>query len=141
MKFCQICKSNDHNTDHCLSKIISGSCPSREIVPVHVVQLQVLVIQDQKQFQNYNVPNNQNQYNDQQYNARPNGQNWHNNNQPNRIIDILNEAIIRTLDFGRMVYGVFIVGRKGMPGMIIMLGRKLWRKKRRIPNRRSNLMW
>ncbi len=93
MKFCQICKSNDHNTDHCPSKVISGSCPSREIVPVHVVQVEVPVVQEQKQLQNYDVPNNQNQYS-----ARPNGQNWHNNNKPNRIIDIINEAIIRTLD-------------------------------------------
>jgi hypothetical protein len=89
MKFCQICKSNDHNTDHRPSKVINGSCPSREIVPVHVVQVEVLVVQEQKQLQNYDVPNNQKQYNDQQYNARPNGQNWHNNNQPNRIIDII----------------------------------------------------
>ncbi len=62
MKFCQICKSNDHNTDHCPSKVISGSCPSREIVPVHVVQVEVPVVQEEKQLQNYNVPNNQNQY-------------------------------------------------------------------------------
>jgi hypothetical protein len=40
-----------------------------------------------------------------------------------------------------MVYGVFIVVRKGMPRMIIMCGRKLWRKKRRIPNQRLDLMW
>jgi hypothetical protein len=122
MKFCQICKSNDHNTDHCPSKVISGSCPSREIVPVHVVQVEVPVVQEQKQLQNYNVPNNQNQYiminnimQDQM------DKNWHNNN-PNRIIDTINEAIIKTLDFGKMVYSVFIVLRKGMPGMIIMCG-------------------
>jgi hypothetical protein len=40
-----------------------------------------------------------------------------------------------------MVYGVFIVVRKGMPRMIIRCGRKLWRKKRRISNRRLDLMW
>ncbi len=32
---------------------------------------------------NYNIPNDQNQYNNQQYNARPNGCNWQNNNQSN----------------------------------------------------------
>jgi hypothetical protein len=33
------------------------------------VQVEVPVVQEQKQLQNCNVPNNQNQYNDQQYNA------------------------------------------------------------------------
>jgi hypothetical protein len=42
---------------------MSGSCPEREIVPVHVVQEEILIVQEQKQLSNYNVPNDQNQYN------------------------------------------------------------------------------
>jgi hypothetical protein len=38
MKFCQIYKASDHNTNKCLSKTMSGSCPSREIILMHVVQ-------------------------------------------------------------------------------------------------------
>ncbi len=45
-KFCQICKSNEHNTYHCLSKIVSERCPSKEIILVHIVQAKVLVIQE-----------------------------------------------------------------------------------------------
>jgi hypothetical protein len=62
MKFCQTCKSNDNKIliKCCSSKAISGSCLSREIVPTHVVQIEVPVIQEQKQIQNYNVPNDQN---------------------------------------------------------------------------------
>jgi hypothetical protein len=80
MKFCWICKANDHNINQCPNKAMSGSCPEREIVPVHVVQEEILIVQEQKQLSNYNVPNDQNQYNNWQYNARPNGHNWQNNN-------------------------------------------------------------
>jgi len=37
MKFCRICKVSDHNIDQRPSKVVSGSCPSREIIPVCVV--------------------------------------------------------------------------------------------------------
>jgi hypothetical protein len=37
--------------------------------------------QEQKQLPIYNAPNNQNQYNDQQYNTRSNSRNWQSNNQ------------------------------------------------------------
>jgi hypothetical protein len=46
-----------------VSKTVSGSCPSREIVPMHVVQINILIVQEQKQLSNYSVPNYQNQYN------------------------------------------------------------------------------
>ncbi len=48
MKFCQICKANDHNTNKCLSKAMSGSCPSREIIPMHVVQAKIPIVQEKK---------------------------------------------------------------------------------------------
>jgi hypothetical protein len=48
MKICQICKANDHNMDKCLSKTVSGSCPSREIIPMHVVQTKIPIVQEQK---------------------------------------------------------------------------------------------
>jgi hypothetical protein len=38
------------------------------------------IVQEQKQLSNYNVPNDQNQYNKQQYNARPSGCNQQINN-------------------------------------------------------------
>jgi hypothetical protein len=41
----QICKSDNHNIDQCPNKSVGGSCPTREIVPVHVVQVETLVIQ------------------------------------------------------------------------------------------------
>jgi hypothetical protein len=63
-------KQNDHNIDQCPSKAMSGRCPSREIVPIHVVQVETLVVQ-QKQQHEYNTPNNQ--FGNQQYNSRPNG--------------------------------------------------------------------
>jgi hypothetical protein len=48
---------------------MSGKCPSREIVPIHVVQVETIVVQ-QKQHE-YNTPNNQ--FGNRQYNSRPNG--------------------------------------------------------------------
>jgi hypothetical protein len=65
MKFYRICKANDHNIHQCQSKVVNGSCPSREIILVHVVQIEMLRAQEQKQLPIYNAPNNQNQYNDQ----------------------------------------------------------------------------
>ncbi len=73
-KFCQICKRNDHNTYQCPNEVMVRICPSREIVPMHVVQVETLVVQEQKQLHEYNTPNNQ--FGNQQYNSRPNGQNW-----------------------------------------------------------------
>ncbi len=34
MKLYRIYKANDHNTNQCPSKVVSGSCPSRNIVLV-----------------------------------------------------------------------------------------------------------
>jgi hypothetical protein len=42
MKFYRICRASDHNTNQCPSKVVSGSCPSRENIPVHVVQIKML---------------------------------------------------------------------------------------------------
>lgn len=64
-KFCQI-----HNTNHCPSNILS---PSREIGLVHVVQVEVLIIQAQQQQQHYEAPPQHNRFGNQQYN----GQKWH----------------------------------------------------------------
>jgi hypothetical protein len=63
MKLCQICKASDHNMDQCPSKAMSGSCSSKEIVPVHVIQTDIPIVQEQKQLSSYSVPNDQNQYN------------------------------------------------------------------------------
>jgi len=38
MKFCRICKASDHNTNRCPNKVVNGSCLSREIIPIHVIQ-------------------------------------------------------------------------------------------------------
>ncbi len=48
-KFCQLCKQNDYNVDECPNKVMFGRCPLREIVPVHVVQVETLVMQKEKQ--------------------------------------------------------------------------------------------
>jgi hypothetical protein len=38
---------------------MAGRCPSKEIVTMHVVQAKMLVVQQYKQLQKYNTPNNQ----------------------------------------------------------------------------------
>ncbi len=48
MKKCQIYKANDHNMDQCPSKVVRGSCSSREIIPVHVIQTEIPIVQEQK---------------------------------------------------------------------------------------------
>ncbi len=58
IKFCQICKSDNHNIDQCLSKSMGARCPSRKIVLVHVVQAKTPVIQKNEQ-QNYEISNNE----------------------------------------------------------------------------------
>ncbi len=83
MKFYQIYKASYHYMDQSPSKAVSGNCPSRELVAVNVVQTKIPIVQKPKQLSNYSVPNDQNKYNNQQYNARPNGHNWQNNNQSN----------------------------------------------------------
>jgi len=40
-KFYKIYKTSDHNIDQCPSKVMSGSCPLKEIIPIHVVQTEV----------------------------------------------------------------------------------------------------
>jgi hypothetical protein len=42
MKFYRICWASDHNTNQCPSKVVGGSFPSREIILVYVVQIEVL---------------------------------------------------------------------------------------------------
>jgi hypothetical protein len=37
IKLCRICKASDHNIDQRPNKVVSGSCPLREIILVHVV--------------------------------------------------------------------------------------------------------
>jgi hypothetical protein len=59
MEFSKICKASDHNIDQCPSKIVSGSCPSRKIIRIHVVQTNVTKAQEQKKLPIYNAPNNQ----------------------------------------------------------------------------------
>ncbi len=49
---------------------------------MHVVQAKTLIVQEQKQLQEYNTPNNQ--FGNQQYNSRPNGQNQRGNGQKNK---------------------------------------------------------
>jgi hypothetical protein len=51
MKFCQIYKAGDHNTNWCPSKVVSGSFPSKEIVPMHVVQTEIPIVPKQKKCQ------------------------------------------------------------------------------------------
>jgi ketol-acid reductoisomerase len=46
MKLCRIYKANDHNMDQCPSKVVNGSCPSREIVLVHVIQVEIPIVQE-----------------------------------------------------------------------------------------------
>jgi hypothetical protein len=70
-KFCQICRQIDHNINQCPSKAVFRRCPSRGIVPMHVVQGKAPIVQEQKQLQKYNTTNNQ--FGNQQYNSRPNG--------------------------------------------------------------------
>jgi len=36
-KFYRICKTSAHNTYQCPSKAMSGSCPLKKIIPIHVV--------------------------------------------------------------------------------------------------------
>jgi hypothetical protein len=36
-KFCRICKTSPHNTYQCPSKAMSGSCPLKKIIPIHVI--------------------------------------------------------------------------------------------------------
>jgi len=78
IKFCQICKSDNHNIDQCPSKSMGGRCPSRKIVPVHVVQAKTHVIKKDEQ-QNYEISNNEKRCGNQSYNSRPNNQNWQGN--------------------------------------------------------------
>jgi hypothetical protein len=78
--YCQNCFNEGHSMKECklLMKLcarlmiiiwinvlvtMSGSCPSKEIVPVHVIQAKIPIVQEQKQLSNYSVPNDQNQYN------------------------------------------------------------------------------
>jgi hypothetical protein len=44
---------------------MNGSSRSRNIVPMHVVQVEIPIVPKQKQLSNCSVPNDQNQYNNQ----------------------------------------------------------------------------
>ncbi len=48
MKIYQICKASDHYMDQCPSKTMSGNCPSKKIVAVHVVQAKIPIVQEPK---------------------------------------------------------------------------------------------
>jgi hypothetical protein len=37
LKLCPICKCDDHNSDHCPSMSINGTCSRNEIVPIEMV--------------------------------------------------------------------------------------------------------
>jgi hypothetical protein len=90
---------------------------------------------------NYNVPNDQNKYNNWQYNAKPNGRNWKNNNQSIGITDITSKDIIKILDFDKIVSNVNFVGRKVMSKTIVMYGRKLLKKRKRTSDWKLEWMW
>jgi hypothetical protein len=49
--FYKICKTSDHNTDQCPSKVMSRSCPLKEIIPIHVVQIKMSGAQDKSNYQ------------------------------------------------------------------------------------------
>jgi hypothetical protein len=68
----------NHNTNKCHSKSACGRCPTKEIVLMHVVQIEAHVVQKNKQ-QNYQIFNNKKGYGNQSYNSRPNNQNWQGN--------------------------------------------------------------
>ncbi len=78
IKFCQICKNDNHNNHQCHNKSTGGRCPTKEIVSVHVVQIEPHVIHGNKQH-NYEKFNNKKGYGNQSYNSRPNNQNWKGN--------------------------------------------------------------
>jgi hypothetical protein len=40
MNFCRICKKSDHNKDQCPSKSVTSICSSREMISIHVVQVE-----------------------------------------------------------------------------------------------------
>jgi hypothetical protein len=66
---------------------------------------------------NYNVPNDQNQYNNPQYNARPNVIIGKIIIIQIRITDITSKDTIKILDFNKIVSNVIVVKRKVMSGM------------------------
>ncbi len=61
IKFCQICKNDNHNIDQCPSELVGGRCPTKEIVRVHVVQAKAPIIQKNKQ-RKYEISNNKKEY-------------------------------------------------------------------------------
>ncbi len=80
---------------------------------------------------NYNVPNDQNQYNNRQYNARPIGKIIINQI---GITNITDKDIIKILDFDKIVSIVIVVGKKVMSKTIVLYGIKLLRKRKRTSN-------
>lgn len=50
------------------------------------------------------------------------------------ITDIICKLIIGTINSDKMLWDVYIVERKAMSGRIVLYGRKLLKKNRRIPN-------
>jgi hypothetical protein len=52
------------------------------------------------------------------------------------ITDIISKFIIKIIDSSKMLWNVSALERKAMLGMIILYGRKLLKKKKRIPNQK-----
>ncbi len=44
IKRIQICKSDNHNFGQCPSKLVGGRCPTKEIMLMHVVQIEAFTI-------------------------------------------------------------------------------------------------
>ncbi len=78
IKFCQICKSDNHNINQRPNKLVGGRCPTRKIVLVHVVQVEAPILQKNKQ-QKYEISNNEKGYGNQSYNSRLINQKWQGN--------------------------------------------------------------
>jgi hypothetical protein len=113
---------------------MSRNCSLKKIVPVHVIQIEIPILQEQKKCQimmyqmikiNIIIDNIM------QHPVVVIGKTTISQI---RIIDISNEDIIKILDFNRIVLDVIDVKRKAMSRTIVLYGRKLLKKRRRILN-------
>jgi hypothetical protein len=130
LKFCRICKVSDHNPNQFPNKAMSGSCPSREIILVYIVQAKIQMAQKQKKCQiivcqmikiNIIIDNIM---------QDPMVVIGKTIISQIGIIDITNNDIIKILDFDKNMSNVVVVGRKVMSRTIVMYGRKLLKKKK-----------
>jgi len=53
-----------------------------------------------------------------------------------KINGIISKLIIKTIDSDKMLWDVYVIERKAMSWMIVMYGKKLLRKNKRIPNQK-----